>query len=86
MSEQNLIYFTCLLFLLRVTSLCKSLENRSTDVFLVPTNEPPKLNTLYIVPLSYLVYIYYKRVIRVSDSQTVWELYNLSVAQTKKWL
>lgn len=46
MSEKNLRYFTCLLFLLRVTSLCKSLVNGSTDVFIVPTNEPPKLNTL----------------------------------------
>lgn len=46
MSEKNLIYFTCLLFLLRVTSLYEALVNSSTDVFLVPTNEPPKLNTL----------------------------------------
>lgn len=44
MSEKNLRYFTCLLFLLRVTSL--SLINSSTDGFIVPTNEPPKLNTL----------------------------------------
>lgn len=46
MSEKNLRYFTCLLFLLRVTSLCESLVNSSTDGFIVPTNEPPKLNTL----------------------------------------